>query len=170
MSMTPNLYTISGLAVEWGKDRRTVARKISNVQPAEVKGKVKYYRLADVADLLADQKRTNNSASTSDDEWAGFIPIVTNSVAALTLLEILEGCKEKLSGSLVSDLVSAYVEAILLDKHLALFGSNRAIAELARLPIGRGYPKPVLSLPKWVVGSLTPETKRKITISSPESV
>lgn len=47
MSMTPELYSISALAVELGMDRRTVAAKLKDLQPAEVKGRVKKYKMVD---------------------------------------------------------------------------------------------------------------------------
>tara|TARA_R110001606_G_scaffold183755_1_gene330552 strand:+ start:30 stop:572 length:543 start_codon:yes stop_codon:yes gene_type:complete len=52
MAMTKNLWSINALATEFGFDRRTVGLRLSNVKPAEVKGKVKKYRLADATRAL----------------------------------------------------------------------------------------------------------------------
>ncbi len=52
MAMTPNVWTLNGLAAETGLDRRTLAKRLVGVTPADEKGDVKLYRLADVLPAL----------------------------------------------------------------------------------------------------------------------
>ena len=48
MAMTPRLYTVSALAVELGVDRRTLAKHLAAVEPADVRGRSKRWRMRDV--------------------------------------------------------------------------------------------------------------------------
>ena len=52
MSMQPQTYSINALAVEIGLDRRTLARRLADVPPAEAHGRVKRWRLRDVLAAL----------------------------------------------------------------------------------------------------------------------
>ena len=52
MAMVPQGWSISALAVEFGKDRRTVATAIREVPPMSRKGRVELYRLTDVLPCL----------------------------------------------------------------------------------------------------------------------
>ena len=52
MAMTPGLYSISGLATEFRIDRRTVAKRLADVRPAQVRGRTRLYRMSDVAQAL----------------------------------------------------------------------------------------------------------------------
>ena len=52
--MTPETYSISRLAVEFGYDRRTIARRIGPVGPVRTEKRSKLYLLKDVAPLLVD--------------------------------------------------------------------------------------------------------------------
>lgn len=52
MSMTPQGWSISALAVEFRMDRRTVASRIADIEPVSETGNAKLYRLADVAEAL----------------------------------------------------------------------------------------------------------------------
>ena len=52
MAMVPQVWSISALAVEFGRDRRTVATAIREIQPMSRKGKVELYRLTDVLPCL----------------------------------------------------------------------------------------------------------------------
>lgn len=54
MSMTCKLWSLSGLAVEFGMDRRAVARRIDGIAPAgQIKGQPAWH-LSDVPTLLTD--------------------------------------------------------------------------------------------------------------------
>jgi hypothetical protein len=52
MAMTSQEWTISALAVEFGMDRRTVARRIGAIAPAGEKAGAPVWRLAEVARAL----------------------------------------------------------------------------------------------------------------------
>jgi hypothetical protein len=52
--MTPEMYTVSRLAVEFGLDRRSVAKRIGPVKPARTEGRSKLYLLKTVAPFLVD--------------------------------------------------------------------------------------------------------------------
>jgi phage terminase Nu1 subunit (DNA packaging protein) len=47
MAMTPQDWTISGLSVELGVDRRTLAKRLADVTPVREDGKSQYYRMKD---------------------------------------------------------------------------------------------------------------------------
>lgn len=48
MAMQKQTWSISGISVELGIDRRTLAKKLDSLEPVEVKGKSRLYHLADV--------------------------------------------------------------------------------------------------------------------------
>ena len=52
MAMTPKGWSISGLAVELGRDRRTIAAAVAELAPVGREGKSALYRLADVLPVL----------------------------------------------------------------------------------------------------------------------
>lgn len=52
MAMTPKGWSISALAVELGRDRRTVAAAVGTLTPMAREGKSDLYRLTDVLPLL----------------------------------------------------------------------------------------------------------------------
>ena len=52
MAITPQEWTISGLSVELGIDRRTIGKRIAGVKPIRADGKSKYYKMADVVAAL----------------------------------------------------------------------------------------------------------------------
>lgn len=52
MAMVPQGWSISTLAVELGKDRRTIATAVRDLVPMERKGRVELYRLSDVLPLV----------------------------------------------------------------------------------------------------------------------
>lgn len=72
MAMRPRLWTISGLAVELGRDRRTVAKALARVPPAGKVGGHDAWRLADALKAL-EPKRWGRSAGNVWDE-AGMHP------------------------------------------------------------------------------------------------
>ena len=53
MALSQNLWSVSALSVEFGLDRRTVGQRLNNVEPAQVKGKVKKYKLQDAGNFRA---------------------------------------------------------------------------------------------------------------------
>jgi len=56
MSMIAQEWTVSGLSVELGVDRRTIAKRLSGVTPVRTEGKSNYYLMADVVRAIyADQ-------------------------------------------------------------------------------------------------------------------
>lgn len=57
MAMTPQGWSISAIAVELGRDRRTVAAACANVEPCGSDRRGKLYRLADVVPLLVTSGR-----------------------------------------------------------------------------------------------------------------
>jgi hypothetical protein len=71
MAMRPRLWAISGLAVELGKDRRTVAKALARVPPAGRLGGHDAWRLTDA--LKALEPRWGQSAGSLWDE-AGLHP------------------------------------------------------------------------------------------------
>ena len=52
MSMTPQTWSLSALAVELNLDRRTLAKRLARVPPAEVRGRAKRWRLREVLRAL----------------------------------------------------------------------------------------------------------------------
>lgn len=48
MALERQLWTVNGLSVELQFDRRTLGKKLSDLDPAKVSGKIKYYYMADV--------------------------------------------------------------------------------------------------------------------------
>jgi phage terminase Nu1 subunit (DNA packaging protein) len=52
MAMTAQEWTISGLSVELGMDRRTLAKRLSDVTPVREAGKSQYYRMKDVVEAV----------------------------------------------------------------------------------------------------------------------
>ena len=60
------LFTQNQLAARFNRDRRTTAKLLEHVQPAKVTGRWRYYRLADVADLLKDVAPRGASQSKKD--------------------------------------------------------------------------------------------------------
>jgi hypothetical protein len=59
MSMTPRGWSISGLAVELGRDRRTIAAAVANLQPCGRNARSTLYRIADVVEVLTAQAVTD---------------------------------------------------------------------------------------------------------------
>lgn len=55
MAMAKTLWSISALSVEFGMDRRTVARKIEHIKSASKNGEPKQWFLADVVGALTNQ-------------------------------------------------------------------------------------------------------------------
>ena len=55
MGYTPRLHSISSLSVETGIDRRTLARRLAQLEPAEKRKKIKYWLLRDVLRHLENQ-------------------------------------------------------------------------------------------------------------------
>jgi len=85
MAMMRQTYSISGLSVELGISRRTLAKKLDTLPPAEEKGKSRRYYMADVFKRLHlfdhyqtsdDEQRTINNQHAADetawffDHWA----------------------------------------------------------------------------------------------------
>lgn len=52
MALQAQEWTISGLSVELGIDRRTIGKKIAGVQPVRTDKKSKYYRMIDIVEAL----------------------------------------------------------------------------------------------------------------------
>lgn len=70
MSMTQNLWTVSSLAVEFNLDRRTVAQRLKVIEPIEVKGRVKKYKLDDAAKAIIGQVQTGGGIVSYDEARA----------------------------------------------------------------------------------------------------
>ncbi len=49
------MYSVNALSKLTGKDRRTIDKAVVGVTPARVRGKTKFYRLADVESALKDK-------------------------------------------------------------------------------------------------------------------
>jgi len=64
MAMHQTLWTVSGLSVEIGTDRRTLAKKLDSLRPVEVKGKSRFYHMADV---LAHLEMLDNPEYCKDE-------------------------------------------------------------------------------------------------------
>jgi len=52
MAYTAQDWTVSALAVELGIDRRTIGKKVSDIEPTRIKGTYKYYRMSEVARVV----------------------------------------------------------------------------------------------------------------------
>lgn len=70
MSMTQNLWTVSSLAVEFNLDRRTVAQRLKVIEPIEISGRVKKYKLDDAAKAIIGQVQTGNGIVSYDEARA----------------------------------------------------------------------------------------------------
>ena len=68
--MSQNLWSVSALAVEFGLDRRTVAQRLNNVEPAETKGRGKKYKLQDAAKAIIGQVNVGNGIVSYDEAKA----------------------------------------------------------------------------------------------------
>lgn len=60
MAEIPQGWSISALAVEFGRDRRTIALAVRDVAPMERRGKRILYRLAEVAPLILGPGKPGN--------------------------------------------------------------------------------------------------------------
>ena len=67
MSMTPQLWSISALAVELGMDRRTIAKRIAHVKAAGETAAGKQYRLADVIRAMTDAAAADKAPADYED-------------------------------------------------------------------------------------------------------
>jgi len=52
MAMQAQDWTISALAVELGKDRRTIATRLQDIEPSVIKGNVRKYRMLDAVNAV----------------------------------------------------------------------------------------------------------------------
>lgn len=52
MAMTAQLWTVSSLSVEFAMDRRTVARRLTEIEPVKTEGRTRFYLMKDAAPLL----------------------------------------------------------------------------------------------------------------------
>lgn len=52
MAMSPREWTVSALSVEFGLDRRTLAKRLASVAPVRETGKTRYYRLKDAVHAI----------------------------------------------------------------------------------------------------------------------
>src|SRR4051812_12302629 len=68
MSMTPRLWSINGLAVELGIDRRTVAQRLRNVQAAGEAQGHPVWRLDDALSVLKPASRRGAGGSRDSGE------------------------------------------------------------------------------------------------------
>nr|BDD47098.1 hypothetical protein 15 [Desulfobulbaceae bacterium] len=61
--MQPQKWSVSGLSVELGRDRRTIDRAIADahIEPVDKQGKSKLYRMADVVEALYAKDRLDLS-------------------------------------------------------------------------------------------------------------
>lgn len=63
MSMTPQVWSISALAIEFDMDRRTVAARLKNIPPSGQKNGHDVWNLADVAPALTKRERSARNGS-----------------------------------------------------------------------------------------------------------
>jgi hypothetical protein len=84
MAMTPTLHTISGLAVELGRDRRTIAKIVQNVPPAGKRGGHDAWLLRDVVDEI---ERQNAARVVRESEGALDDPMLGNLAHRLECFE-----------------------------------------------------------------------------------
>lgn len=105
MSLQPQEWSVNGLATETKIDRRTVAKRLENVPPHRVAGKVKYWRGADAFPALyagktasadsqdeAERRKTNAEADIAEMKAAqmrgdlisvhAFGPVIERAIAA----------------------------------------------------------------------------------------
>ena len=67
MSMTPQVWSISALAIEFDMDRRTVSARLKNIPPCGERNGHAVWNLADVAPKLA--KREQSARNGSGDNY-----------------------------------------------------------------------------------------------------
>lgn len=60
MAMTPKGWSISALAVELGRDRRTIAAAVAELTPMARDGRSEMYRLTEVLEVLQGQGKPNS--------------------------------------------------------------------------------------------------------------
>lgn len=66
MAMQPAEWSISGLSVELGIDRRTLSKQLAHVEPVRVDGRTRLYRLREVVEALFDARRPDNVVDLRD--------------------------------------------------------------------------------------------------------
>ncbi|MEM6677321.1 MAG: hypothetical protein AAF675_05565 [Pseudomonadota bacterium] len=89
MAMTPKLWSISALAVEFGMDRRTVAQRLADVPPRGKLSGSPAWRLEDAACVLA--KRPRAAAAAPDDDNPA------DQMAAVLLAQLVRTAPERLA-------------------------------------------------------------------------
>ena len=89
MAMTQSLWTINALAVEFGLDRRTIGLRLNGVKPAEEKGKIKKYRLAEATRAIMGHVDQTGGVLSYEEARA-------RKIAAEAELAEMELSKEKL--------------------------------------------------------------------------
>ena len=66
MAYTAQDWSLGGLAVELAMDRRTVGKKIGNLEPVRITGRAKFYLMADVVRTLMGYKGESGEADALD--------------------------------------------------------------------------------------------------------
>lgn len=68
MAMTSQMWSISALSVEFGLDRRTVAKRLENVHPAEGSGRSARYRMSEAAGAIFGSAGGGRAVETGPGE------------------------------------------------------------------------------------------------------
>jgi phage terminase Nu1 subunit (DNA packaging protein) len=64
--MTPGTWSVSGLSVEFGIDRRTVAGRLRDLEPCDERGRTKLYRMKDAAPLLVEASQSGGDVAARE--------------------------------------------------------------------------------------------------------
>lgn len=68
MAMKPQTWSISGLSVEFGLDRRTIAKRLEHVHPATGSGRSARYRMSEAAGAICGPAGGGRAAETGAAE------------------------------------------------------------------------------------------------------
>jgi phage terminase Nu1 subunit (DNA packaging protein) len=114
MAMKPQTWSISGLAVEFGLDRRTIARRLENVHPAESSGRSARYRMLEAAGAICGPAGGGRAAETAA---AGPLDLTAERArlakfqADKTELEVAVLRGDLIPGEIVKDVWGDYIAA-----------------------------------------------------------
>ena len=115
------LMTVNALSVETGRDRRTIAKRLRDVEPDEIRGNQRLYDLDRVEDLLLEDQ---------NDEM-NFIRVLINSAIGIYAAEAIDAAANVLRVQL-SDLPAKRVSAVIAAASVAQADAWKAVISADR--------------------------------------
>lgn len=105
--MTPQKWSVNALAVELGVDRRTIAKRLADVDPVAVSGRTSFYRMADAARVIFAPAGHGGGQLNLEAERARMVSAQANRTELE--VEVLRG--DLLSADLVAERWGAQISA-----------------------------------------------------------